>query len=308
MASFNPPPSGERRRPLGPRDAGDAWVSGEQGKFWGRFGAAGVLVHDENRGILLQHRATWSDQGGTWGLPGGALHAGEDAVTGALREAQEEAAIPAEQMRILFTSVFDVGYWSYTTVGARVTEQFEPVISDPESIELRWVQPADVAQLPLHSGFADSWPTLWTALRTRTYLVVDAANVVGSRPDGWWRDRKKGAQKLIDGLSSVAERGLSAFNAGGGRFWPEIVVVTEGRARGAEDSLGGVRVVAADRDGDQSVVDTVHQLRAEDGRVLVVTADRGLRSRVLELGAEIEGPGWLLAQISDSGPAAAPNC
>ena len=53
-------------------------------RFWGRFGAAGLLVHDLRRGILLQHRADWSHFGGTWGLPGGARHAGESAVEGAL--------------------------------------------------------------------------------------------------------------------------------------------------------------------------------------------------------------------------------
>ena len=112
----------ELRRPLGPRDPGDAWVEGDRGRFWGRFGSAGLLVHDPAKGILLQHRALWSDQGGTWGLPGGALHQGEEAVHGALREAKEEAAVPPESVRVLFTSVFDVGYWTYTTVAVEVVE------------------------------------------------------------------------------------------------------------------------------------------------------------------------------------------
>ena len=110
----------ELRRPHGPRDPGDAWVEGDRGRFWGRFGSAGLLVHDAGKGVLLQHRALWSDQGGTWGLPGGALHQGEEAVHGALREAKEEAAIPPENVRVLFTSVFDVGYWTYTTVVVEV--------------------------------------------------------------------------------------------------------------------------------------------------------------------------------------------
>jgi 8-oxo-dGTP diphosphatase len=148
------------RRPLGPRDPGDAWVEGELGRFWGRFGSAGLLVQDPAKGILLQHRATWSDQGGTWGLPGGALHEGEDAITGALREAHEEAAVPPENVDVLFTSVFDVGYWSYTTVAVRVTDTFEPVINDPESIELRWVPVDTVDNHELHPGFATAWPGL----------------------------------------------------------------------------------------------------------------------------------------------------
>lgn len=148
------------RRPHGPRDPGDAWVEGDKGRFWGRFGSAGLLVHDAGKGILLQHRATWSDQGGTWGLPGGALHQGEDAVNGALREANEEAAVPPESVEVLFTSVFDVGYWTYTTVAARVIEPFDPAISDPESLDLQWIQPANVDEHELHPGFAAAWPEL----------------------------------------------------------------------------------------------------------------------------------------------------
>ena len=70
------------------------------------------------KGVLLQHRALWSHQGGTWGLPGGALHQGEEAITGRCGRHREEAAVPPENVRVLFTSVFDVGYWSYTTVVA----------------------------------------------------------------------------------------------------------------------------------------------------------------------------------------------
>ncbi|MCU1518558.1 MAG: hydrolase [Pseudarthrobacter sp.] len=154
----------------GPRDPGDAWVEGDRGRFWGRFGAAGVLAYDPGRGVLLQHRAEWSHNGGTWGLPGGALHQGEDAVTGALREAHEEAAVPAESVSVLFTSVLDFGYWSYTTVVLLVTDPFEPVISDPESIELLWVPLADVDAKELHPGFAAAWP----ALRTRMLSLVEA--------------------------------------------------------------------------------------------------------------------------------------
>ncbi|MGO4382967.1 NUDIX domain-containing protein [Specibacter sp. RAF43] len=144
----------------GPRDPGDAWVEGEAGKFWGRFGSAGLLVFDAGRGVLLQHRALWSHHGGTWGLPGGALHEGEDAVTGALREAREEAGVPGEILELLFTSVFDVGYWSYTTVAVQAVSPFEPTISDPESLALEWVAVDGVARLALHPGFEKAWPGL----------------------------------------------------------------------------------------------------------------------------------------------------
>jgi 8-oxo-dGTP pyrophosphatase MutT (NUDIX family) len=135
-------------------------VEGERGRFWGRFGAAGVLACDPDRGVLLQHRALWSHDGGTWGLPGGALHQGEDPVTGALREAHEEAAVPAAGVSVLFSSVLDVGYWSYTTVVLQVIEPFDPVISDPESLELQWVPLEEVDSRELHPGFAAAWPQL----------------------------------------------------------------------------------------------------------------------------------------------------
>lgn len=168
----------------GPRDPGDAWVEGGRGKFWGRFGAAGVLAYDPGKGVLLQHRALWSHNGGTWGLPGGALHEGEDAVTGALREAHEEAAVPAADVSVLFTSVLDIGYWSYTTVIVLVTAPFEPVISDPESLELQWV-PVDAVDLKeLHPGFAASWPDL----RTRM-LELSAQRTGWAEPH---KDKRKG--------------------------------------------------------------------------------------------------------------------
>ena len=142
-------------------NAGDAWVEGPDGqRFWGRFGAAGLLVHDSSRGILLQHRADWSHFGGTWGLPGGARHEGESAVEGALREANEEASVPQDAVEVLFTSVLDLGFWTYTTVVAQLVRPFEARMADPESIELRWVPVVEVADFPLHPGFGSAWPEL----------------------------------------------------------------------------------------------------------------------------------------------------
>ena len=154
--SDQPPPL----PPYEVRDPGDAWVYGPEGeKFWGRYGAAGLLVvHDGS--VLLQLRVGWSHFGGTWGLPGGALKQGETADAGALREANEEAGVPADQLEVLFTSVLDLGFWSYTTVVASAASRFEPVIGDAESVELRWVAVDDVAGLSLHPGFAAAWPAL----------------------------------------------------------------------------------------------------------------------------------------------------
>jgi 8-oxo-dGTP diphosphatase len=146
-------------------ESGDGWVHGPDGaRYWGRYGAAGLLVVEPGGAVLLQHRATWSHFGGTWGIPGGARHRGESAFEAALREATEEAGLPQGLVVARFESVLDLGYWSYTTVVADATERFPPVVSDPESIELRWVPVDAVDELPLHPRFAESWPALRTRL------------------------------------------------------------------------------------------------------------------------------------------------
>jgi hypothetical protein len=119
-----------------------------------------------------------------------------------------------------------------------------------------------------------------------TVVVVDAANAVGSVPDGWWRDRAGAATRLRDALGPVAADGLP------GHPPPlEVVLVVEGAARGVP-SVPGVRVVAAPGSGDDAIVEL---LRAE-GRnrpAVVVTADRELRRRVEAQGAAVCGPGVL---------------
>ncbi|MEU6238274.1 NTP pyrophosphohydrolase [Kitasatospora sp. NPDC047058] len=121
-------------------------------------------------------------------------------------------------------------------------------------------------------------------------LVVDGANVVGSVPDGWWRDRRGAAERLRDALVDVALEG-PADRAGSPAGPVEVVLVVEGAARGvAEVPL--VRVVAAAGSGDDRIVELVAEaLAARPGRTcLVVTADRGLRARVTVLGAGVLGP------------------
>lgn len=145
------------RRPRGPEDT---WVDGPRGRYWGTFGAAGLLLAHPDAGVLLQLRAVWSHLGGTWGLPGGARKAEETAEAAAIREADEEAGVPPEAVTVLGSSVLDLGYWSYTTVLARAEELFTPIVGDAESEALRWVPLDEVATLPLHPGLERSWPAL----------------------------------------------------------------------------------------------------------------------------------------------------
>ncbi|MEV8252280.1 NUDIX domain-containing protein [Microbacterium sp. NPDC076768] len=289
-----PPAAGEPRRPEGPRDPGDAWVVAESGeKYWGRFGAAGLLAVDPTKGILLQHRVAWSHFGGTWGLPGGALHEGESAIVGAIREAQEEAGVPDGAVRARFTSVLDLGIWSYTTVIADVDVPFEPVISDPESVALEWVPIDEVDDRPLHPGFAAAWPALRELLKVRPLLVVDAANVVGSVPDGWWKDRAGAASRLRSALADLAVP-ADALGLGGDDWFPEIVMVVEGQAKAIDSERGPVEVVRADGAGDDAIVAEIERRVAGGRTVVAVTSDRELRERAERAGAAlIRSAGWL---------------
>ncbi len=294
-----PPAPGEPRRPQGPRDPGDAWVVAESGeRYWGRFGAAGLLVVDPERGILLQHRVGWSHFGGTWGLPGGALHEGEPAVVGAQREAQEEAGIPDGAVRPRFARVLELEIWSYTTVVADVAEPFEPVISDPESVALEWVPIDEVDARPLHPGFGASWPELRLLLPVKPVIVVDAANVVGSVPDGWWRDRAGAAARLRDRLEGLAVPSAE-LGLGGAVWYPEVVLVVEGAARGVASVGDGVSVVAADGSGDDVIVAEAARLVSAGRLVTVVTSDRALRDRVAGAGAGVRSTGWLRGLLGE---------
>jgi PIN like domain len=126
-------------------------------------------------------------------------------------------------------------------------------------------------------------------------VVVDAANVMGSRPDGWWRDRAGAAVRLHADLERLAERGVNVPDAGDDEP-AEFILVLEGAARAASSRIspGPVRVVVADGSGDDAIVALAGELA---GHRVVVTADRELRRRVVAEGAAVLGPGWLLGQF-----------
>ncbi|MFJ9639290.1 NTP pyrophosphohydrolase [Streptomyces sp. NPDC101178] len=114
-------------------------------------------------------------------------------------------------------------------------------------------------------------------------VIVDAANVVGSVPDGWWRDRRGAAERLRDSLVPYAADGLPGLPGP-----VEILLVVEGAARGV-GSVPGVAVASAPGSGDDLIAGLA-SAAAPERDCVVVTADRGLRRRVEAYGARCVGP------------------
>jgi hypothetical protein len=136
-------------------------------------------------------------------------------------------------------------------------------------------------------------------------VVVDAANVVGAIPDGWWRRRAEAAALLRDALEPLAGTGLPAGALPAEVAWLtrpplEVVLVVEGAAARISGTRA-VPVIAARGSGDDAIVTLVAAERA-GRRIAVVTADRALRSRVLALGAVVVGPGTLPRRSRLPGP------
>ena len=123
--------------------------------------------------------------------------------------------------------------------------------------------------------------------RLPAVLLVDAANVIGSRPNGWWRDRPGAARRFV-----AEVRAATRAN----RLEGDVVIVLEGQARpgAAEGEADRVRVVHAAGEGD----DTLALLAAEAAEpVTLVSADRGLQRRTQQSGADAVGPRWLLERL-----------
>ena len=274
---------------------GDGWTECERGhRHWGVHGASGLLaVHHDDLGIphvLMQKRSWWSHHGGTWGLPGGARDSHEDAVATALREAREEAALGGEGLRVQGVYRDDHGGWAFETVIAESVELLTAVCANGESAELCWLPLPEIAAKRLHPGFAETWEEIQRAISPET-VVLDVANIVGAQAErGWWNDRLGAATRL---LRSVA--GLTLAHPTLARWFPRVVAVVEGAAKGVPD-IPGIQVVAATGSGDDAIVEVVRRARPWE-RTLVVTADRGLKERVTALGAETTGPRWLLSQL-----------
>jgi hypothetical protein len=118
-------------------------------------------------------------------------------------------------------------------------------------------------------------------------LIVDGANVVGSRPDGWWKDRAGAAQRLHEKLV-VAD--LS---------YDDVVLVLEGAAKGGVPAGrdGHLRTAHAKGSGDDEIVAQVTAAVGRGDVATVITADRMLQSRVTAAGGTSLSPSWLLDHL-----------
>jgi hypothetical protein len=118
-------------------------------------------------------------------------------------------------------------------------------------------------------------------------LVVDGANVVGSRPDGWWKDRAGAARRLHEQLM-VADLP-----------YDEVVLVLEGAAKAGVKAGrdGHVRTVHARGSGDDTIVAEAKVAAERGDQVAVVTADRVLQARVARWANTVLTPSWLLDRL-----------
>jgi hypothetical protein len=190
---------------------------------------------------------------------------------------------------------------------ATTDHRVPPVARDAESIDVAWVGIEAVDSRPLHPALATVWPRLLDLSDRRLTLLVDAANVVGARPDGWWRDRAAATSRLREGLDELSRRGIPsrdlegvwlARDHGPTHWWPDVVLVVEGAARRVP-AAGAVDVVPATGSGDDALVDLAESRRRErpGDLTVAVTADRDLRRRLDRRGVPTMGPGWLLGRL-----------
>ncbi len=275
---------------------GDGWIRCDLGHLhWGRFGAAGLLSYARDEGgqthVLLQRRSWWSSHGGTWGLFGGARQRDESATAAALREAAEECTLPADMLRIRAAVRDDHGRWAYDTLVAELPRLLRVDPLSMETAAAAWVPSGAVEQLELHPGLAVFWAMLHDAL-TPLVIIVDGANVMGSRPDGWWRDRAGAAARLRDELAGLAARGVRSLPDGVAAppldvWFPEIILVVEGAARSVADRAAGpavpVRAGSDARSGPcgQRVGSALRAVRAAPLRAVRAAPLRAVRAAPL---------------------------
>ncbi|MGA7688897.1 MAG: NUDIX domain-containing protein [Jiangellales bacterium] len=230
------------------------------GRHWGRLGAAGLLVL-RGGDILLQHRAPFLQEGGTWAVLGGALDEGESPVMAALREAEEEAGIRPTAVRNRHAWAVDHGDWAYTTVVADAIGPINARNLDGEGLAVQWVPVSQVPTLALHSGFAAAWPLL------RGLLGRHEAVIIGS--DAAHLDAVGAA------LAAASEDGLATPSLlldvvpGRTRAWPTWEVSTTPARRGDELVQQGWQVTVLSDDSSVRADLTHHGLRVVGSAAMI---------------------------------------
>jgi 8-oxo-dGTP diphosphatase len=212
-------------------------------------------------------------------------------VTAALRETAEESTLDISTVRVRGVVREDHDGWAYDTVVGDLPTRPDVAPASWESMGARWVPAGEVDGMDLFPAFAATWPSVRAVMR-RTVLVVDTANVMGSRNDGWWRDRHGAATRLRDQIDRLDGLPLEPFDVA----FPDLVMIVEGKARGIGDGKQ-VTVIDSPGEGDDTIVATVDEHSEPDVEVYVVTADRELRRRCTAAGATVLGPRWLLNQL-----------
>ncbi len=166
---------------------GSAFLRCSDGRVrWGLYGAAGIVfIHCAGDGeitVQLQKRSPFAHEGGTWSCAGGALDSHESPLEGGLREASEEVGPIPEPITVHGQYTFAPARdWSYVTTVVEVPRRFGTSLNF-ETDDVQWFDPDEVAELPLHGGFAAAWPHLQRIIETATAPVDGDRDPTGRSP------------------------------------------------------------------------------------------------------------------------------
>jgi 8-oxo-dGTP diphosphatase len=265
--------------------SGNGWVTCGQGhRHWGLFGAAGILVyvpHPTDQAlslVLLQRRAGWAHQGGTWALPGGAMDSEETPAETALREADEEVMLDPKLVvpRGMYSA--EHGGWAYHTVLAQAAEPVRVVSDSYESDEAVWLAAAEVGLLDLHPGFAAAWPVLREALAPVT-VFVDGTGSSGTPA------AQDAGRRLYAHVSGLTRSGIAAAPDGVpgpplARWYPDYVLVLDETAAAAAASAAADDEAQAARAAPRYTWNAPLAVRTAEIRIVTVP-DGAIASDVL---------------------------